>query len=101
MSLQTEPSADNRRIFPRSSVIWRGRFATEATTHECVVLNVSVGGACVRTTFPPDVGEFGRLTIDRVGEFNAEIVWVANAAGGLGIRFRDTPGDVRRTFLLH
>ncbi|MCB9949207.1 MAG: PilZ domain-containing protein [Rhodospirillaceae bacterium] len=101
MPLQSVPAADNRRIFPRNAVIWRGRFATEAATHECVVLNVSVGGACVRTTFPPEVGDHGRLTIDRVGEFDAEIVWVSNHTKGLGIRFRDTPGDVRRTFLLH
>ena len=91
----------NRRSHPRSAVIWRGRFATDVGVHECVVLNVSAGGACVRTTFPPEIGEMGRLTIDRVGDFDAEIVWVGTDKRGLGMRFHDTPGDVQRTFILH
>ena len=101
MSLSAVSSAVNRRTHPRSAVIWRGRFATEVTVHECVVLNVSAGGACVRTTFPPGIGEIGTLTIDRVGDFDAEIVWIGTDKKGLGVRFHDTPGDVQRTFLLH
>lgn len=94
-------SPANRRQYRRAAVIWGARFLTQTESHEGMVLNISAGGARLRSGFTPEMGERGRLIIDRVGSFDAEIVWTSNGRGGAGIRFEATPADVTRTFLQH
>ena len=89
----------NRRQFRRSAIILGGRFLTPSSSHDCVVLNVSAGGARLRSGFIPDIGDRGRLVIDRLGSFDAEIVWTSDEHPGAGLRFEATPADVTRAVL--
>ena len=93
------PFCDNRRLFPRAAIIWAARFVTATASHDCVLLNISAGGARLRSRFPPEIGVRGRLIIDRCGSFDAEIVWVQGRHIGAGLRFQGTPADVTRTFV--
>ncbi len=91
--------ACNRRVFPRAAVIWGARFVTASASHDCVLLNISAGGVRLRSSYPPEIGERGRLIIDRCGSFDAEIVWVHDRQIGAGLRFSATPADVTRAFV--
>ena len=93
------PFAANRRLFARAAVSWGARFITAASSHACVLLNISAGGARLRSSDPPEIGQRGRLIIDRYGSFDAEIVWVHNQQLGAGLRFSATPADVTRAFV--
>lgn len=84
----------DRRKHVRKPVLWAARLETAAGSFDCVVLNLSLGGARLQVTapiLPPVV----TLVMERFGALRAEIVWQLN--DGIGLRFTADPDEVART----
>ncbi len=87
---------DNRRRFPRTRVLLTGRLYRGEGAVDCVVTNLSAGGARIAAREParidppvPDGTEPASLLIERYGIFPGELLWRDGRAAGL--RFRDAP----------
>jgi hypothetical protein len=83
-----------RRRSLRHIVLWSGRIASRDQETDCVVLNVSLGGAKVVVkeyfaALAPVV-----LRIDRFGDFASTVIW--QHGGELGLRFDDDPEVIAR-----
>jgi hypothetical protein len=79
----------DRRRSVRDKVIYGGAAATNdrGSTMDCVVRNISEGGACVELEETARVPEELRLTIARKGRsFLARMIW--RQAGKVGLAFR-------------
>ena len=87
-------SSNERRDFPRTSVLWSGRIHAAGRVAECRVLNISAIGAKVRLLESLQHGTQVSLMIDRFGEFPSDVVWQEGEY--LGIDFRDEPEDIVR-----
>lgn len=75
-------SPEDRRRYKRQRVLWTAKLYQRGVIHECVVANVSAGGARMIMEIQfgaPDPGiEHGALamlTIDRFGDFPGRVVW--------------------------
>jgi hypothetical protein len=99
--LPESDSADDRRAHQRRTVILRGCLYQRGKVVECVVNNLSAGGAGlifeVRLLHQEDmevkVGAMVTLTIDRYGDLPGTIAW--NDGQYAGIQFLQEPDQVR------
>ena len=68
------------------------------TVYDCSVMNLSAGGAKVSVGEPLTRGDYVVLTIDRIGRFDADVVWAREETAG--IKFREDPqivaGEISR-----
>ena len=75
------------RAHPRYETDCPGKLHVGDRTVDCVVLNISVGGAKIRVAGPVDTASTVRLRIERIGVFSGRVVWHKGTT--MGIQFHD------------
>lgn len=83
---------EEQRRFERATVLWAGSLVSGDLVFECVIVNVSVGGAMVRTDGASQCRSPVVLRSTHFGELAGEISW--RKGNELGIRFLDDAGTV-------
>jgi hypothetical protein len=82
----------DRRQHKRKPVLWAARIETRDGPNDCIILDLSAGGAKLRSAAVVTVRDTVTLVIDRFGALNAEVMWARS--GKLGLRFLDAPDQV-------
>jgi hypothetical protein len=90
MGAQERPS-ENRR-FERITVLWSGHLVYRDQSVGCIIVNISAGGAMVRSDDPAFVMTPVVLRNPRIGELTAEVAW--RRGNELGLKFVDNPETV-------
>lgn|GEM_PF-1370208 len=97
----SKPLGRNRRGHRRHRVLWQAKLYQRGVLHDCVVANVSAGGAKVIMEVQLASGGFdlahgavATLTIDRFGDFPGRIVWCES--GQVGVEFLQPAEEVFR-----
>jgi hypothetical protein len=85
MTAQEEIS--QRRRFERATVLWSGHLAFGDQVIACLIVNISSGGAMVRTDEAGVCATTVTLSNSRIGELAAEVRWRRHDE--LGLRFLD------------
>lgn len=95
---ETTPiSRAERRQHKRKQVVWQGKIETrDARMFACAVLNLSLGGAKLAVDGALAAGDWIKLSINRIGMVEAEIVWLDD--GHVGVRFVDAPARIAAIF---
>lgn len=83
-----ETYAEPRRTV-RKRVLWAATLKGEEGSCDCVVVDLSLGGAKLLLSMTITEGQKVALTLGRFGTFNGEVVW--RRADALGVRFLDDP----------
>ncbi len=78
----------DRRKLERTAVLWSGSLVCESQDIDCVIVNVSSGGALVRVENPAACKKSVVLRCPRFGELSGEITWRQDKE--LGIEFQDS-----------
>jgi two-component system, chemotaxis family, chemotaxis protein CheY len=86
---------DGRRKSSRRPVLWIARLDTDASSMECLLLNISLGGAMLQIP-APITSRAVTLALERFGSFTAEVKWQRD--NKLGIRFTDPPDRIAQAF---
>ncbi len=86
---------EERRAFERKNVFWKARLVLPEGAINCVVYDLSMGGARVRLVAQLQKQQQARLDIEKLSPLNAEVVWLG--IGMIGIRFTDDPAFIGRT----
>ena len=93
------PESGERRANPRNAMLMTGKVYQRGCLTQCVISNVSVGGAKVllpesATDQLPDPAEGSvvTLTVPRYGDFPARLVWARQTAIGVG--FLQSPDEI-------
>ncbi len=82
-----------RRRHKRKPVLWSARVESRAGPAECIILDLSLGGAKLKTAAPPvPPHQIVTLVIDRFGALRAEVAW--SRLGHMGLRFIDPPDHI-------
>ena len=95
MAEQEAREQDERRAFERKNVFWKARLVLPEGAINCVVYDLSMGGARVRMVAQLQKQQRLRLDIEKLSPLNAEVVWLG--IGMVGIRFTDDPAFIGRT----
>jgi hypothetical protein len=80
------------RAHPRYEIFCLGEFSVGDQTVDCVVLNISVGGAKLRISEPIGDASQVRLRVERIGDFAGRLAWRDGTT--MGIAFHDQLHDV-------
>jgi hypothetical protein len=67
----------------RKRVLWAAKLARGAKRFDCVVVDLSLGGARIHLAQPVTKGEMVTLVLDRLGAIRAEVVWQEEQSIGL------------------
>jgi hypothetical protein len=82
-----------RRRHKRKTVLWSARVESRQGPSDCVILDLSLGGAKIRASGTPvPARQIVTLVIDRFGALRAEVVW--SRMGHMGLRFTDAPDHI-------
>ena len=85
--------AAERRRHKRKAVLWSARIESAIGTADCIILDLSLGGAKIKTAHAPlPARHVVTLVIDRFGALRAEVAW--SRMGHMGLRFIDAPDHV-------
>ncbi|HXQ50955.1 MAG TPA: PilZ domain-containing protein [Stellaceae bacterium] len=87
-----ELSPEERRTHKRKPVLWAARVETRNGPADCIILDLSLGGAKLRAPVEVSANQPVMLVIDRFGALRAEVVWARK--GHMGLRFVDAPETV-------
>jgi hypothetical protein len=82
----------DRRQHKRKPVLWAARIETRDGACECIILDLSLGGAKLRSAAEVAKQQMVTLVIDRFGALNAEVMWARS--GRMGLRFVDEPDQI-------
>ena len=91
--ISEEEAAALRRTV-RKRVLWAAKLAHGAKRYDCVVVDLSLGGARIYLAQPLGKGERVTLTLDRLGALRAEIVW--QEGHSIGLCFVDEPQKIAK-----
>jgi PilZ domain-containing protein len=80
--ISEEEAAALRRTV-RKRVLWAAKLARGAKRFDCVVVDLSLGGARIHLAQPVIKGEMVTLMLDRLGPIRAEVVWQEEQSIGL------------------
>ena len=80
------------RQYRRTSAMLSGTLFHDDRVDDCVILNLSLGGAMVRFSETLADGAAVTLSVSRAGAFRAEAVWQTGKT--LGLQFFDAPERV-------
>ncbi len=80
------------RRFERTTVLWSGQLIYREQIVACLIVNISSGGAMVRSEDPAFYATSVVLRNAHIGELAAEVVWRQNDE--LGLKFADDPETV-------
>jgi hypothetical protein len=86
-----EPGIERRR-YRRTSVLLRASFRRGNEAIDCLITNLSAGGARLRPSRPIDGSTVGSLESPRLGTIAGEVVW--QGGDTFGLRFLDQPAQV-------
>jgi hypothetical protein len=89
-----DQGAKNRRKFERITVLWSGSLECEGQVVECLIVNVSPGGALVRLDNPAVCKKSVVLHSPRFGQLAGEITWRQDKE--LGIQFSESEQAVAK-----
>lgn len=84
------------RQFRRKAVIWGAKLETEQGVLDCIMLDLSLGGARLRCDCQLELGKPATLMLDKFGAFPAEVVWAT--ASEVGVRFNEAAEKVAERF---
>lgn len=84
------------RQFRRKAVIWGAKLETEHGVLDCIMLDLSLGGARLRCDCQLELGKPATLMLDKFGAFPAEVAWTT--ATEVGVRFNDAADKVAERF---
>ncbi len=90
--LATDKGRSYSRAHPRYEIFCLGEFSIGDQTVDCMVLNISVGGAKISVGGPIDDASQVRLRIERIGAFAGRVVWRDGTT--MGIAFHDQLRDI-------
>ncbi|HZT51090.1 MAG TPA: PilZ domain-containing protein [Stellaceae bacterium] len=85
-------SPADRRQHKRKPVLWAARIETQDGPSDCIILDLSLGGAKLRSAAEVAAQDMITLVIDRFGALNAEVMWARS--GKMGVRFVDAPDQI-------
>ena len=85
----TEEEAAAHRATVRKRVLWAARIEAAGRQYDCVVVDLSLGGAKLDVAAPVAQGDAVTLILERFGSFRAEIAWRDD--GSIGLRFAEDP----------
>lgn len=85
-------AAHDQRAYERRTVLVAARIHDGEEWHECRIVNISLGGAKLRTGRRIDPGATVLLDIERFGRFSGTVVW--RHSEELGITFTHNPDEV-------
>ena len=91
----SEEEAAALRSTPRKRVLWAARIAHGSTRFDCVVVDLSLGGARIYLAQPFSKGDIVTLKLDRMGALRAEVVW--QEGHSIGLQFVDDPQKIVET----
>jgi len=80
--ISEEDAAALRRTV-RKRVLWAAKLTRGAKRFDCVVVDLSLGGARIHLAQPLAKGEMVTLVLDRLGPIRAEVVWQEEQSIGL------------------
>ncbi len=84
---------DEKRKHKRKPVLWAARIETQAgEPAECIILDLSLGGAKLRCAAKVAARQPVRLVIDRFGVLRGQVAWVRS--GMIGLHFIDPPEQI-------
>ena len=83
-----ERSSEVRR-FERTTVLWSGQLLFQEQSVACVIVNISSGGAMVRSEDSAIFVTSVVLRNSRIGDLAAEVVWRQDEE--IGLKFADDP----------
>jgi len=86
--ISEEEAAAQRRTV-RKRVLWAARIDVGGRQHDCVVVDLSLGGAKLDLKAPLAHGDKVTLMLERFGSFRAEVAW--REEGSCGLRFVEDP----------
>src|SRR5579883_614642 len=89
--ISEEQAAALRRTV-RKRVLWAAKLAHGARRFDCVVVDLSLGGARIYLAQPLVRGEVVTLILDRMGTLRAEVVW--QEGHSIGLRFVEEPEKI-------
>lgn len=87
-----EANWQKRRQYKRKPVLWGAKLETATGRHECITLDLSLGGAKLRLAVPVAMHDTVTLVLERFGALAAEVAWVEGRT--IGIRFTEDPQHV-------
>ena len=90
MDTQKQPK-DHRR-YDRTTVLWSGHLVCQDQSVACVIVNISAGGAMVRSDDPSFFMTSVVLRNPRIGDLAAKILWRQDDE--FGLKFVDDPETV-------
>jgi len=83
---------EERRQHKRKPVLWSARLESDAGASECIILDLSLGGAKLRGSLDVKTHDHVTLVIDRFGTIRAEVVWAR--MGYVGLHFTDSQDQI-------
>jgi hypothetical protein len=85
--MEAQKTMPERRRFERAKVLWSGQLVYGDETAACLIVNISAGGAMVRTDAAAICPASVTLRNARIGDLAAEITWRKN--NEMGLKFLD------------
>ena len=85
----TEQDLAALRRTVRKRVLWAAHLMVANRRFDCVVVDLSLGGARLHYSEPVSKGEQVTLVLERIGSLEAEVVWQEERS--IGLRFTDEP----------
>ncbi len=85
--MEAQKSMPERRRFVRTTVLWSGHLVHGDQVLACLIVNISAGGAMVRTDDAAICPASVTLRSARFGDLAAEVRWRKN--NELGLKFLD------------
>ena len=82
----------DRRQFPRCSVLMSGSLRAEGDSAQCVIQNISLGGAKIRILRTLAHGGTVTLNVPKFGDFSCDVAWESGEL--VGLRFTMEPDAV-------
>lgn len=79
----------NMRKDQRQSTSFQAQFVIGDKAGDCDIVDISTGGAKLKSRMKPELKTPGTLNLDRIGDLSAEAVWCHD--GAIGIKFTDDP----------
>jgi len=79
----------------RKRVLWAAKLVHGSARFDCVVVDLSLGGARIYLARPLGKGDLVTLTLDRMGALRAEVVW--QEGHSIGLHFVDEPRKIAET----
>ena len=93
---QSESEAAALRRTVRKRVLWAAKLDVAGQRYDCIVVDLSLGGARLHVTAPVLKGEIVTLRLDRFGALSAEVM--RQEERSIGIRFVEDPQRVAEIF---